>query len=281
MVEFFQALLDPVIPFLRFAFIAGLLSSVSFGIIGSYVVVKRITYIASAIAHSVLGGIGLALYLQGNYGLSWFSPLLGATFAALLSALIIGFVTLYSEEREDSVIGAIWVTGMSTGVILLSQTPGYVEPMSYLFGDITLISSFDLWVILILDFIVISLGLIFYNPMLSVCFDEEFARLRGINTKAYTLLLLCLTALTVVVMMRIVGIVLVIALLTLPAAAAGRLSGRLWQMMALSTSICLVSTSSGLALSYTQDLPAGATIVLLAGAIYLSLMAYSGLRKMR
>jgi zinc transport system permease protein len=279
MIEFYNALQDPNIPFLRHALIAGLLASVAFGVIGSYVVVKRITYIAGAISHCVLGGIGAALYLQHHTGISWLTPLTGAIIAALLAALAIGFVSLYSKEREDSVIGALWVVGMAIGIMLIAKTPGYVDPMSYLFGNILMITGQDLWVITLLDFIVVGLGILFYNRMLALCFDEEFARLRGINTRLYYLLLLCLTALTIVLMVRIVGIVMVIALFTLPAATAGHLGGRLWQIMAISTLVSMVCVSGGLAISYQADLPSGATIVLLAGIVYLLVVVGTGLKK--
>lgn len=279
MIEFYNALQDPNIPFLRHALIAGLLASVAFGVIGSYVVVKRITYIAGAISHCVLGGIGAALYLQHHTGISWLTPLTGAIIAALLAALAIGFVSLYSKEREDSVIGALWVVGMAIGIMLIAKTPGYVDPMSYLFGNILMITGQDLWVITLLDFIVVGLGILFYNRMLALCFDEEFARLRGINTRLYYLLLLCLTALTIVLMVRIVGIVMVIALFTLPAATAGHLGSRLWQIMAISTLVSMVCVSGGLAISYQADLPSGATIVLLAGVVYLLVVVGTGLKK--
>lgn len=279
MIEFFNALQDPNIPFLRHALIAGILASISFGIIGSYVVVKRITYIAGAISHCVLGGIGAALYLHHHAGLVWLTPFIGAIFAALLAALIIGLVSIFSKEREDSVIGALWVVGMATGIMLIAKTPGYVDPMSYLFGNILMITNQDLWVITALDFIVIGLGILFYNRMLALCFDEEFARLRGINTRLYYLLLLCLTALTIVLMVRIVGIVMVIALFTLPAATAGHIGGRLWQMMVISTLLSMFCVSGGLAMSYQADLPTGATIVLLAGVLYLLVVVGAGLKK--
>jgi zinc transport system permease protein len=234
MAEFLRALGNPDIAFLRYAFLAGLLASVAFGIIGTYVVARRISYLAGAIAHSVLGGIGLALYLQKEVGWEWCHPLYGAIVAALAAALIIGVVTLRARQREDTVIGALWAIGMAVGLLFIARTRGYVDPMSYLFGDILLITRRDVWMIALLDGVVVALGVFFYNKMLAVCFDEEFARLRGIKVEVYYLLLLCLTALTVVLLVSIVGIVMVIALLTLPAAVGGQFSRRLWQMMGLS-----------------------------------------------
>lgn len=279
MTDFFNTLLDPSISFLRYALIAGLLASVAFGIIGSYVVVKRITYIAGAIAHCVLGGIGAALFFSQHYGLSWLTPMTGAVLAALAAALVIGLVSIHAQEREDSVISALWVSGMAAGIMFMAKTPGYIDPMSYLFGNILMISRQDLWTIVALDSCVVTLGILSYSKMLAVCFDEEFARLRGVHTKFYYLLLLCLTALTIVLMIRIVGIVLVIALFSLPAAVAGHFSSRLWQMMAISTLLSMFYVTTGLAVSYGPNLPSGATIVMIAGLSYLLVMAAKMLRR--
>ncbi len=270
MAEFLQALTDPNVPFLRYALIAGMLASVAFGMVGSYVVARRISYIAGAIAHSVLGGIGAGLYLQQAKGLHWCHPMGGAVIAALASALIIGLVSLYARQREDTVIGAIWATGMAVGLLLLAKTPGYVDPMSYLFGNILLISPTDLWLVLGLDVLVVVLAVFFYNKFLAVCFDQEFARMRGVRVELYYLLLLALTALTVVLLVSVVGIVLVIALLTLPAAVAGHLSRRLWQMMVLGVVLCMTFIVTGLAGSYVYDLPSGPVIIMVAAVVYLA-----------
>ena len=278
MTEFFRALMAPDFAFLRYALAAGLLAAPAFGLIGTYVVVRRMSYLAGAIAHCVLGGIGAALYFQARYDLSWLSPMFGAIVAALAAALIIGLVSLRCGERIDSVIGAIWVLGMATGIMFLAKTPGYVDPMSYLFGDILMISRGDLLTIAGLDLIVITLGVLSYNRMLALCFDEEFARLRGLQAEISFLLLLCLTALTIVLMVRVVGIVLVIALFTLPAAAASQFSRRLWQMMIWATLITMLSVIGGLAASYGPDLPSGPAIVMVAGAIYLLIMVGRALK---
>ncbi len=269
MLTFFKALNDPDLVFLRYALFAGLLAAPAFGIIGSFVVARRMTYLAGAIAHCVLGGIGAALYGQAQWGYTWLTPMLGAIVTAIAAALVIGFVHLRSRERVDSVIGAIWVIGMAAGVIFMAKTPGYIDPMSYLFGNILMITSCDLLTIAILDLIVIALGLLSYNRMVAVCFDEEFSHLRGLKTDLYTLLLLCLTALTIVLMVRVVGIVMVIALFTLPAATASHFSRRLWQMMLFATLLGMVAVAGGLSFSYELDLPSGATIVMLSGFFYL------------
>ncbi|MCP4711256.1 MAG: metal ABC transporter permease [Planctomycetes bacterium] len=266
--SFWQALQQ--YQFLQYALLAGVLGSIACGIVGSYVVVRRITYIAGGIAHCVLGGIGAALYLQKVHNIHWLQPMLGAVAAALLAALIIGCVSLKAKQREDTVIGALWAVGMATGIMFISQTPGYnINPMSYLFGNILLVTSSDLWIIAILDVVVVTLCVLFYQQFLAVCFDEEYARTRGLNVDFYYLLLLTLTALTVVLLVSIVGIVLVIALLPLPVAVAGRFASRLWQLMILAALLTLLFTTAGLALSFKPNLPPGATIIILAGAAYL------------
>jgi zinc transport system permease protein len=284
MSEFIDALRDPGMSFLRYALLVGLLSSVSLGVVGSYVVTRRITYIAAAIAHCVLGGIGAALYLDKVVGWTWCDPMYGATAAAILSALIIGLVSLYAKQREDTVISAVWAIGMAVGVLFLYKIPGNwaADAMSYLFGNILIVSKNDLWLVAGMDVLVAAVGLGFYNKFLALCFDEEFAELRGVQTKVFYLILLCLTALTVVLLVRVVGMVLVIALMTLPPAIAGYFSRQLWQMMLLAVIFSAVVVGAGIAVSYPVNLPSGPVIILLAGTAYL-LVTVSSLvwRKLR
>jgi len=262
--------------FLQYALLTGVLAGIACGIIGSYVVTRRITYIAGGIAHSVLAGMGAARYYQTVYQIPWMHPLYGAVIAALIAALIIGLVSLYARQREDTVIGAVWAIGMAVGIIFIFKTPGYNENlMSYLFGNILMVTAEDLWLIAGLDALIVIVSLGFYNQLLAVCFDEEFARLRGITVEFYYLLLLCLTALTVVLLVTVVGIVMVIALLTIPVAVAGQFTSRLAPMMVLSALFTILFTTAGLALSYGPDLPAGATTIVLAGAVYLAVILAS------
>ncbi len=278
MIEFFADI--PKYSFLQYALLTGILASVACGIIGTYIVTKRITYIAGGIAHSVLGGMGAAAYLQKVHHWDFLHPLHGAVVAGLLSAVIIGEVSMHAKEREDTVIGAIWALGMATGILFISQTPGYNQDlMSYLFGNILMVSTKDLWLIAGLDVLVVFLGLAFYHQFTAICFDPEFARLRGLPVEFFHILLLCLTALTVVLMVTVVGIVMVIALLTLPVALAGRFSRTLWQMMFLSILFILLMTTLGLAISYGPDLPAGAVIIVLSGAFYLVVSIVQAVRQ--
>ncbi len=269
MTDFVSALFNPDLAFLRYALLAGILASVAFGIVGTYVVVRRISYIAGAIAHCVLGGIGAALYFREKWNIEWLDPMLGAVIAAMAAAILIGLVSLYARQREDTAIGALWAIGMAAGLLFIARTPGYIDPMIYLFGNILLITQTDVWVIAGLDVLVVAAALLFYNRFLGICFDEEFSTLRGVHVKIYYLFLLCLTALSVVLLVRVVGIVLVIALLTLPAAIAGAFSARLWQMMLLAVILCMFFTAVGLGISYTHDLPTGPTIIVFAGFVYL------------
>ena len=260
----------PRYPFLQHALLAGVLASVACGIIGSYVVTRKISYIAGSISHTVLGGLGAARYFQVVHGWDWFEPLYGAVLASLIAALAIGLVSMKARQREDTVIGALWAVGMAAGILFISQTPGYNEDlMSYLFGSILMVSAQDLWLIAGLDLLVVIAAALFYNQFLAICFDEEFARLRGIRVEGFYLLLLCMTALTVVLLVTVVGIIMVIAIITLPAAVAGEFTKRLWHMMLLSALLTVAFTTTGLALSYGPNLPAGATIIVIAGAAYL------------
>ena len=272
MIEFIQTVFDPDNRFLAYALAMGGLSSVAFGIIGTFVTIKRIGYLAGAISHSVLGGVGLALYLQAAMGFKWADPVLGAVAAAVSAAVVIGLVSIKAKEREDTIIGTIWAVGMAAGILFLDKTPGYFSLSSYLFGDILLISVKDLAYVACLDFIILAASLLFFNRFFGICFDEEFTLIRGINTTAYYLLLLVLTALTVVLMVRIVGIVLVIALLTIPSAIAGLYSRRLWHMMVGSVILCIVFTWTGLGISYHYSLSSGPVIIVFSGLVYMALL---------
>ena len=266
--DFFAAVQNNI--FIQNALLTGVLVSIACGMVGSYVVTRRITYIAGSIAHFVLGGMGFVRYLNVVFGWEKVEPFHGAVVSALIAALIIGFVSLRMKEREDTVIGALWAVGMAVGILFISKTPGYnTDLMSYLFGNILMVSSKDLWLILGLDILVVGIGLAFYKQLLAVCFDEEYARLRGINVDFYYLTLLCITALTVVLLVTVVGIVMVIALLTLPAGIASVFSRRLWMIMVLATLFSIFFTSAGIALSYGPNLPAGAVIIIIAGFVYI------------
>jgi zinc transport system permease protein len=256
--------------FMQNALIIGLLASVACGVMGTYVVVKRIVFISGGISHAVLGGMGIAYY----YG---YHPIHGAVVSALVAAVVIGLVSLRYHQYEDTIIGALWAIGMAVGILFIYKTPGYsIDLMSYLFGNILMVKRESVYLLAALDVLIIVLVFLFYKRFLAVCFDEEYSKLQGIGVVTTYLLLLCLIALTVVILIQVVGIILVIALLTLPAATARYYARSLGQMMILASLLGVVFTTSGLIVSYQPDLPAGATIILIAGLAYLLATALNG-----
>ncbi len=264
---FFEAFLQT--PVLQMAVLAAIGASFASGVIGSYVVVKRIVAISGSIAHSVLSGIGCALWLQRSYGLEWLLPLYGALAAAILSALIIGYVHLYYREREDAIIAMIWSVGMAAGVIFVSQIPGFnVELMNFLLGNVLWVSAADLYILGALDVVILVTVVLFHKRFLALCFDEKQAELQGIHVGALYLLLLVLIALSVVLLIHVVGIILVLSMLALPASIAGSFTFRLSRMMLIAVVLNIAFSLGGLAISYRLDWPAGATIALFSAVIY-------------
>ena len=261
MTEFITALSQHA--FLQVAIITALLTSIGCGVMGTYVVVKRIVFIAGGVAHSVLGGIGVAIYFG-------FNPLYGALLVAIVVALVIGWVRLYWQTQEDTLISALWAIGMAVGVLFISSAPGYqADPMSYLFGNILLVSQESLWFMVGLDALLLLVVAVYHQQFLAVVFDEEFARLRGIPASFFYLLLLVLVAVTVVMLIQMVGLILVLALLTLPAAVAGQYVHSLGRIMLIATVLGMLVSTAGIAISYAPDLPVGPTIILLAGLLYI------------
>jgi zinc transport system permease protein len=215
----------------------------------------------------------MALYLSSTRLVPFITPMAGAIIFAVLSAFIIGLVSLKAKQREDTVINAIWAIGMSLGVLFLSKTPGYTDPTSYLFGNILLVSRSDLFLLAALDVIVLLLVWRFYPQIEASAFDEEFARVRGIPTDTVFLVILGITAIAVVLLQTFVGLVMVIAMLTLPAGTAGYLARNLAGMMVFSWIFSSIFSFAGLALSWHYDLPSGAVVVVLSGAVFLGATA--------
>lgn len=257
--------------FMQNAVIVGLLASAACGVMGTYVVTRRIVFISGGISHTVLGGMGAAYY----YG---FNPTHGAFVVAIIAALLIGFVSLRYHQHEDTLIGALWAVGMAVGILFIYKTPGYnVDLMSYLFGNILMVKRESTLFVAGLDLVIISLVIVFYKRFLAVCFDEEYSRLQGVSVESTYLLLLCLVAVTVVMLIQVVGIILVIALLTLPAATARYFAPSLGKMMILASLFGAVFTTSGLVISYKHDIPSGATIIVVAGLSYIMATVIKGL----
>ena len=244
--------------FMQHALLAGLLVSFAAGIIGSLIVVNRMVFLAGGIAHTSYGGIGLAVYL----GLPIF---LGASVFAVGAALLIAALTLKKRHRMDTFIGLIWAVGMAIGVIFVDLTPGYnVDLMSYLFGSILAVSSEDLYFMGVLLALILFVVTFWYRDILAVSYDSEYASLRGVNVRFFYTLILILSALTVVIAIKVVGLILVIAMLTIPVYIAEKLSHSLFSMMFLSGAIATLFTLLGLWMSYTYNLTSGASIIIVS-----------------
>ena len=244
--------------FIRNALAAGILVSLVCGVIGTLVVVNRIVFLAGGIAHAAYGGIGLAFFMGWPY-------VVGTLGVSVVSAGIMAAVTLKARHRVDAMVGVIWAVGMALGVILLDLTPGYnADLMSYLFGSILAVPASDLWQMGAIGAGVVITVTFYYNDFLAMSYDDEFARLRRVPVTFLYCLLLVMIALTVVMIIRVVGLILVIALLTIPPFIAEKFSGSLRAMMVVASLLSCLFTVSGLWLSYLFNLTSGATIILVA-----------------
>ncbi len=289
-----EILTSPEYIFLRRVFLLSAIASIPFGIIGTFVVVRRISYLAGAISHCAFGGIGFGLWLSkvilaGSFGMAflipdagvrqmlsrYIDPVIMAILVAVAASLLVGFIRLKAGEREDTLIGILWSLGMAIGLLFIDKIPGYTTSVtSYLFGDVLLISKSDVMMTGILATCIFILCLFCFKPLKAICFDEEYARLRNIFVPFYFQLLLALVAITVVLMLRVVGMVLVIALLTIPAATAGHLTKRLLPMMLLAILFCFLGSWIGIYLSYWFNLPTGPVIIVTIVLIYLLVLLF-------
>lgn len=241
--------------FFQKAFLAAVFASISCGIIGAYIVSRRIVFISGGITHASFGGIGLAFFLG-------FNPLLGAVLFAVLSALGIQFFTKVAEIREDSSIAIWWSLGMALGIIFVFLTPGYTPNlMSYLFGNILTVTIAELWWMFALNVVVIGFFIMFFRSILYIAFDEEFARAVGLPVALFNYLTIILIALTVVLNIRVVGIILILSLLTIPQATANLFTKDFRNLIILSSVFAFVGTMLGLFISYFLDIPSGAAII--------------------
>jgi zinc transport system permease protein len=248
--------------FFRNAIAAALLTSIACGIVGVYVVSKRIVFISGGISHASFGGVGLGYFLGIN-------PIWGLLPFSVASAVTMFLVKKKSRAPEDTAIGILWAMGMALGILFIYLTPGYApDLMTYLFGNILMVPVNDLLLMLVLDFMILLIVYLFYKEFLALSFDEEYANISGVQTDRLYLLLLCLIAITVVITIKAVGIILVIALITLPAAISRMHTSNMRNMMVLSIAIGTVFSLFGLWLSYVLDLPSGATIILALTAAY-------------
>lgn len=255
------------------AIVASILASIAFGIVGTYVVVKKIVFISGGISHTAYGGIGLGILLG-------FNPILGAIAFSLAAALIISLFRKKHFGNEDLLIGIMWSAGMALGVLFISISPGYTPNlMSYLFGSILTVPVSEIYLMLTLDVIIIFFTYIFFRQFQAVTFDEEFAFSVGLNVDIYYTLLLIIIALTTVVLIKLVGVILVIALISIPPAISIKFVRSLKNMMIMSSVIGLFITIIGLLLSYYLNLSTGAVIILVAVTVFLiSNVTFSFLR---
>ncbi len=248
--------------FMRNAVLAGVLASVICGVIGTFVVVNRVVFVSGGIAHSAYGGVGLAFFFG-------FSPTWGILGFSLLVAMIMAAISLKAKHRADTIIGVLWALGMALGVVLLDLTPGYnVDLMSYLFGSILTVPRSDLWLMGIINVLVLAVVWYYYHDLVAMSYDDEFAQVRGLPVRFLYYLLMGLIAVSVVMIIRVVGLILVIALLTIPPYMAERHSGSLRVMMLISVLLNLFFTMTGLGLSYWFNITSGAAIILVAGVCF-------------
>lgn len=237
------------------AFLAAIFASISCGIIGSYIVARRIVFVSGGITHASFGGIGIAFFLG-------FNPLLGAVAFAVLAALGIQFFTKVAEIREDSSIAIWWSLGMALGIIFVFMTPGYTPNLtSYLFGNILTVTSSELWWMFLLNVVIVVFFTIFLRQILYIAFDEEFARTAGLPVNLFNYLIMILIALTVVLNIRVVGIILILSLLTIPQASANLFTKDFKKLILLSSVFAFVGTLAGLFISNFMDIPSGAAII--------------------
>ncbi|HOO58242.1 MAG TPA: metal ABC transporter permease [Anaerolineaceae bacterium] len=248
--------------FMRNALLAGVLVSIACGIIGTLVVLNRIVFISGGIAHAAYGGVGIAYFLGAD-------PVLGAVGFSLLSSLAMGLVHRKEGQRADTIIGVMWAIGMAIGIIFLSLSPGYkADLMSYLFGSILAVSTMDLWLMAGIALLSLVFMLLFYWQLLALSFDQTFATVRNVPVGPLYLAMITLIGLTVVIAMRVVGLIMVIALLTIPPAIANLYLKDMRAIMALSAALSLLFCTIGLIISYVLNFPSGAVIILVAGLAY-------------
>lgn len=271
-------------PLLAPGLAAGLLAGIACGIIGPYVVTRRIVFLAGAVAHIAVGGVGAALFVRTVFPESWGwvgpkAPLYGAALAALAAAVVLATVHHRASQSLDTLTGALWSVGMAGGILLVKYTPGYQsELLSYLFGNIAMVDWSDVRLLAALDAVILAVALAFHKRFLAICLDEEQAALQGISVLGTQMVLLCLVALTVIALAQIVGLILVIALLSLPAATASCFVTRMAPLLVASTLLCAgLATMPRIAVYGTRIGPESA-IVLAAAALYLAAICFRKVR---
>jgi len=253
MIELFKDIFQ--YQFLKNAIIAALLVSVVAGIIGTYITSRRLVFLSGGITHASFGGIGLAYYLGIN-------PIVGAIVFAILSAFGIETLSHRKSIREDSAIGILWAFGMAVGIIFIFLTPGYAPNLlSFLFGSILTVTNADLLYLLALNLVVILFFILFYRPILYIAFDQGFARSQKIPVTLISYILIMFIAISIVLSIRVVGIILLISLFTIPPATANIFSNHFGKIIFWSILLSFLGCFAGLLLSYSMNIPSGAAIV--------------------
>jgi len=256
-------------PFLQLALLGGILASIASGVMGSFVVIKRIASLSGSIAHSILGGIGFFYWLKYNQGQTWADPIYGAFLAGLISAFIIGWVHLKYKQKEDAAIAAIWSTGMAIGVIFISLIKGYkADFTSFLFGNILLLSTKHILFLAILDLIILLTIFFLYRYFVAISFDEEQSTMQDLPVTLLYFTLLGLISLSIVLLLQVIGIILVIALLTIPPTIALVFTGKLVNIIISSIFLGMIFNILGIFIAYFVDIPPGATISILCAFAY-------------
>jgi zinc transport system permease protein len=241
--------------FITNSLLAGILASISCGIIGTYIVTRRMVFLSGGITHASFGGIGIGYFFG-------FNPIISAAIFGILSALGIEFVSKRSEIREDSVIGILWSFGMAVGIMFIFLTPGYAPNlMSYLFGSILTVSTLDILLMAGLSLVLIIIFSSFYRIILFISYDQEFAKTHRIAVDLINYILISLVALTIVLNIKVVGIILVISLLTIPQSTANLFTKNFKNIIIASIVIGLIGAFLGLVISYKINIPSGASII--------------------
>ena len=249
--------------FILNSLLAGIFASISCGIIGTYIVTRRMVFLSGGITHSSFGGIGIGYYFG-------FNPIISAAIFGVLSALGVEYISKRSDIREDSVIGILWSFGMAVGIMFVFLTPGYVPNlMSYLFGSILTVSTLDIMLMLGLSIILILVFTLFYRVILFISYDQEFAKTHNIAVSFINYVLIGLVALTIVLNIKVVGIILVISLLTIPQSIANLFTKDFKNIIIVSIVIGLIGAFLGLLISFKINIPSGAAIIFSLVVIFL------------
>ena len=248
--------------FFQHALLGSLFASIACGIIGTYIVTRRLVFISGGITHASFGGIGIGLY-------TGISPILAAAVFSVLSAFGVEWLSKRKDMREDSAIAVFWTFGMAIGIIFSFLAPGFTPDLSaFLFGNILTITLTDIWMLVILSIILIGFFYFFLTPVIYIAFDREYARSQRIPVRLFEYILMMFIALTIVACLRMIGIVLVISLLTLPQMTANLFTHSFKKIIFMSIGIGFISCSGGLLLSYQLQVPSGAAIIFFSILVY-------------